>query len=75
MEEIKEKIEKIVKEISQNKNLAKEFQKDPIATVKKIIGLQLPDDTIEKVIAGVKTKLTADKAKSVLDGAMSFLKK
>ena len=75
MEEIKEKIEKIVKEISQNKNLAKEFQKDPIATVKKIIGLQLPDDTIEKVIAGVKTKLTADKAKTVLDDAMSFLKK
>ena len=33
----------------------------------KVLGVDLPDDVINQVIAGVKTKLTADKAAGAVD--------
>ena len=73
MDDIKKKIEDIVKKISSDKDFANEFKKDPVSAIEKVIGVDLPNDTINKIIEGVKAKMTADTAKSMLDKAMDFL--
>lgn len=59
--DIKEKIEELVEKISKDKDLQKLFQSEPTKAVEKLLDVDLPDDIIEKIIDGVKAKLTADK--------------
>ena len=59
--DIKEKIEELVEKISNDKELQAQFKEDPISAVEKLLGVDLPDDAIEKIVDGVKAKLTADK--------------
>jgi len=47
--------------------LQEKFQKDPVKALEDVLGVDLPDDVINQVIAGVKTKLTADKAAGAVD--------
>ena len=69
--DIKEKINEIVEKISKDPSIKKQFEKEPIKAVEKIIGVDLPDDMIAKIVDGVKAKLSID---SVADAA-GFLKK
>lgn len=69
--DIKKKIEEIAEKVTKDDALRAQFQKDPIQAVEKLLGVDLPDDMIEKVVAGVKAKLTGDK----LSGAADSLKK
>ncbi len=62
VDQIKESVEKITKD----ENLMKEFKTDPIKAVEKVIGKDLPDDAVEKIIDGVKAKMSADKAGDML---------
>ena len=57
--DIKSKIDELTKKIQENPDLAKDFQKDPIKTVESLIGIDLPDDKLQPVIAGVKSKLAS----------------
>ena len=59
--DIKEKIEELVEKISNDKELQAQFKEDPISAVEKLLGVDLPNDVIEKIVDGVKAKLTADK--------------
>ena len=59
--DIKQKIEELVEKISSDKALQAQFKADPIKAVEKLLGVDLPDDVIEKIVDGVKAKLTADK--------------
>ena len=63
---IKEKIEELVGKITSNKNLLSKFEKNPVAVVEELIGSDLPDDTINKLVEGVKAKISLDKAGDVL---------
>ena len=72
MEEIKAKIEEVVKKISSDKEFANNFKKDPVVAVEKVLGVDLPDEAIQKIIDGVKAKMTADTAKSIMNKAMDF---
>ena len=77
MEQIKEKIEEIVENLKKDKTLLAQFKTDPIKVVEKLIGIDLPDETIEKIIDGVKAKITLDKLddlKDDLGGALGKLK-
>lgn len=71
MDQIKEKIEEIVEKLMKDDNLKARFMKEPIKVVEELIGIDLPDDKIEKIIEGVKAKITLDK----LDDAFDALKK
>lgn len=62
IDQIKDTIEKITKD----ENLMKEFKTDPIKAVEKVIGKDLPDDAVEKIVDGVKAKMSADKAGDLL---------
>ncbi len=65
---IKEKIEELVEKIKNDKNLLKKFQDNPVKVVEDLIGIDLPDDQIEKVVDAVKAKISLDKVGSLLGG-------
>ena len=66
--DIKAEITKIVDKIKNDDDLLEKFKKDPIKAVEDIIGVDLPDDIIEKVVDGVKAKISLDKAGDLLNG-------
>lgn len=70
--DIKEKVEAIIEEIKNNPNIKEEFEKEPVKVIEKLIGVDLPDDAVEKIIAGVKAKLTVDNV-SKIAGALKDL--
>ena len=73
--EIKEKIEELVEKIKSDKDVMAKFQKDPVATVEKLIGIDLPNDQIEKLADAVKAKMDMDKLGDALGGLGSLFGK
>lgn len=65
--DIKEQITGMVEKVTSDKELMELFKKDPVKAVEKVLGVDLPDDVVEKVVSGVKAKMTADKASDALD--------
>lgn len=68
MDFIKEKVEEIVEKIKNDKDIATEFQRDPVTTIEGLIGVDLPNDQVEMIIDAVKAKIDIDKIGSVLGG-------
>ena len=73
--DIKAKITELVDKIKNDKGLAEKFQKDPIATVEGLLGVDLPDEQIKAVADGVKAKISLDKVGDALGGLGSLLGK
>lgn len=69
--DIKEQINKLVDAVTKDESVKELFKKEPIKAVEKVIGVDLPDDIVEKIIDGVKGKISLDK----LSGAADALKK
>lgn len=58
--DIKEKIEEIIAKLKGDKNLTKDFKKDPAKTVKGLLGnIDLDEDQIKSIIEAVKAKIGA----------------
>ena len=56
--DIKEKIEEILGKLQGNKALTKDFKKNPIDTVKGLLGgIDLPEDQIKGIVEAIKAKL------------------
>ena len=70
--DIKEKIEELVKKLTSDKKLLEKFEKNPVKVVEELIGVDLPDDMINKIIDGVKAKISLDKVGDAL-GALGSL--
>ena len=70
--DIKAKITELVEKIKTDKELQAQFTKDPIKAVETLLGVDLPDDMVNKIVDGVKAKLTADKLSEGL-GALKKL--
>ncbi len=68
--DIKAKIEELVNKIKNDKNFADEFKTDPVKAVEKVIGVDLPDDQINKVIDGIKEKISVDDVKDKVGGLL-----
>ena len=58
--DIKEKIEELVNKVKNDKDFGDDFKKDPVKAVESVLGIDLPDEQIEKVIDGVKAKISFD---------------
>ncbi|MGN0586826.1 MAG: hypothetical protein ACI4JF_06020 [Oscillospiraceae bacterium] len=71
--DIKAKIEEIVEKIRNDKNFAAEFRADPVKAVEKVIGVDLPDDQLNKLIDGIKAKVSVDDVKDKLGGVLGKL--
>ena len=65
--DIKAKIEEIVEKIQKNPAMLKKFNTEPVKVVEELVGIDLPDELIEKVVDGVKAKITMDKVGDALD--------
>ena len=71
--DIKAKIEELVEKVKNDKNFAADFKADPVKAVEKVIGVDLPDDQINKVIDGVKAKISVDDVKDKVGGLLGKL--
>lgn len=69
--DIKAKIGEITDKIKNDPSLKEDFTKNPEKAIEKLLGVDIPDGAVDKVVDGVKAKLTADK----LSGAADALKK
>jgi hypothetical protein len=70
--DIKAKIEELVEKIKKNPALLKKFNTEPVKVVEELVGIDLPDELIEKLVDGVKAKITIDNVGDAL-GALSGL--
>lgn len=66
--DIKGKVEEIVEKIKEDPALLAEFQKEPIKAIEKVLGIDLPDEKLQPLVAGVKAKLADGEIGDVLDG-------
>ena len=73
--DIKAKIEEITNKIKNDPEFMKSFQKDPEKALEGAIGIDIPDGMLDKVVAGVKAKLTADKVGGALDSVKKMIGK
>lgn len=65
--DIKKIINDIVDKVKSDPDIAENFKNNPVKTIEKLAGIDLPDDMIEKVVDGVKAKIGADKASDALN--------
>ena len=73
--DLKAKIEEIVKKLTSDKNLLAKFEKNPIAVIESLVGIDLPDDQVDKLIEGIKAKISLDKVGSALGSLGSLFGK
>ena len=66
MDEIKDLIKKLAEKVQSDDEIKELFKKDPIKAVEKILGVDLPDDVVKKIIDGVKASITIEDAKDLL---------
>ena len=66
--DIKATVEKTVKKLMDDPKLLKKFEKEPVKVIEELIGVDLPDDQIEKVVDAVKAKINLDSLSSKLGG-------
>lgn len=65
---IKDKVDDIVDKIKSDKTLMTRFKSEPVKVVEELIGVDLPDDQIEKLADAVKAKIDLDKIGGMLGG-------
>ena len=70
--DIREKIEAIVEKVQKNPAMLKKFNTEPVKVVEELVGIDLPDELIEKIVDGVKAKITMDQFGGAL-GALGGL--
>ena len=66
--DIKAKIEELAAKLQKDPTLLKSFQDDPVKTLEKLTGVDLPDEQLQPLVAGVKAKLAASDLGGKLDG-------
>ncbi|MBQ7890017.1 MAG: hypothetical protein IJ356_12065 [Erysipelotrichaceae bacterium] len=65
--DIKEIISDAVEKIMKDEKLQKQFMDEPVKALEKLLNVDLPDELIEKVIDGIKAKITVDKLADAAD--------
>lgn len=64
--DIKTKIEEIVNKAKNDEKFHAELKSNPVKAVEDLLGVDLPDEQIKAIAAGVKTKLNFDAAGDML---------
>lgn len=66
--DVKAKVEQVVKKIQSDPKVMEKFSRDPVSVVEELVGIDLPNDQINKVVDLVRAKLNLDKAGDLLGG-------
>jgi len=69
--DIKAKINEVVEKVTSDKAIKEKFEKNPVKAIEDILGVDLPDDAMDKIVDGVKAKVAVD---SISDVASKFKK-
>lgn len=72
--ELKDKITEIVNKIKGEPDVMDKFKKDPEKTIEDLAGVDIPDGQLEKIVEGVKAKVTVDKLSGIADKVTGFFK-
>ncbi|MBQ9762609.1 MAG: hypothetical protein IJV82_05975 [Oscillospiraceae bacterium] len=59
--DIKAKINEIVDKVKNDKDFESKFKSDPVGAVEGLLGVDVPNDQVEKIIDTVKAKISLDK--------------
>ena len=70
--DIKKMIEELVEKIQKDPEILTKFNKEPVECLEKLLGVDLPEEQMEKLIDGIKAKITMDKVGDVLGGLGSL---
>ena len=60
MKDIKAEITRMAESVLKDEKLREQFGREPVKAVEKILGVDLPDDVINNIIDGVKSKISVD---------------
>ncbi len=66
--DVKGKVEEVVEKLKADPALLKSFEKEPIKTIERLLGVDLPDQQLEPLVAGIKAKLTTVEIGDALEG-------
>lgn len=58
--DVKKLIDQVVDFVSNNKDAKALFEKNPIKVVEQALKIDLPDDIVNKIVSGVKAKISLD---------------
>ena len=75
MTNLKANIEKAAAKVMKDKNLRKQFDTNPVAVIEELIGVDLPDEIVNQLVAGIRAKLAKDKLGCMLSGLGELLSK
>lgn len=65
--DVKEMVEKVVDKAKSDPKFMEELKKDPEKAIESVIGMDIPDGMVDKVLAGVKGADALDKVSGVLN--------
>ena len=57
--DIKAKIEELAAKLQKDPALLQSFQKDPVKTLERLTGVDLPEEQLQPLVTGIKAKLAA----------------
>lgn len=60
MVDIKMMADELIEKIKKDPQMLANFKNEPIQTIEKLIGIDLPDEQLERIVELVKTKLAVD---------------
>ncbi len=66
--DVKGKVEEVVEKLKADPALLKSFEKEPIKTIERLLGVDLPNQQLEPLVAGIKAKLTTAEIGDALEG-------
>ena len=58
-----------------DEKLRRQFEKDPVSALEKLLGIDLPNDQLDQLVTGIKAKLAADSIGDMLGGLGGLFKK
>ncbi len=73
--DIKGKIEELVGKLKSDGNLMASFKSEPVKTIEKLVGVDLPDDKLQDVVSGIQAKLKLDSMGDALGGLKNMFGK
>lgn len=66
--DIKARVEELAAKLQKDPALLQSFQKEPVKTLERLTGMDLPEEQLQPLVAGIKAKLAASNLGDKLDG-------
>ena len=72
---LKKIVKNLIEEIQKDGKLGEQFEKNPVQVIESVVGKDLPDDIVNKIVDAVKANVNIDKATDAMDNLDEALDK